>query len=134
MYRITTLGRTEVSNQTFYKSEARNYGVSSYEKIVSYAAEHDIDLEKAGDVFGLSNDEKDYVKLMMARDLYKNGMIDQGNILLNRVAETPGKSEDVNFAMNEIRSKKVFYQHREIEKPKIKALVKPGRRTIVAKK
>ncbi len=134
MYRITTLGRTEVSNQTFYKSEARNYGVGSYEKVVSYAAEHNIDLEEAGDVFGLSNDEKDYVKLMMARDLYKNGMIDQGNILLNRVAETPGKSEDVNFAMNEIRSKKVFYQHREMEKPKIKALVKPGRRTTVAKK
>ena len=128
MYKITTLGKTEINDKSFYGSETRNYGIRGYEEIIGYAAKFNVDIETAGDVFGLSDEQKDLVKLMQARDLYKNGLIKQGNVLLNRVEETRGKTEEVNEALREIRSKKNLYQYRELEKPKILAFVKPGRR------
>lgn len=128
MIKNTTVGVPETSNTVFYGSEARDYGIHVYESIVAYATENKVDLETAGTVFGLTDAQKDLVKLMQARDLYKNGLIKQGNILLNGVENTPDKSEQVKTVLNEVRNKKEFYQYREVEKPKVLAFLKPGKR------
>lgn len=128
MIKNTTVGVPETSNTVFYGSESRGYGIHVYESIVAYATENKVDLETAGTVFGLTDAQKDLVKLMQARDLYKNGLIKQGNILLNGVENTPDKSEQVKTVLNEVRNKKEFYQYREVEKPKVLAFLKPGKR------
>ena len=128
MTKNATIYAAETPSEVFYRSESRNYGVNKYNSVVNYAVDHSLDLETAGDVFGLTDEQKDFVKLMQARDLYKNGLIKQGNVLLNRVTETPDKSEEVMIALEEIRNKKEFYQYRELDKPKVLAFVKPGRR------
>lgn len=128
MVKNATVYAYETQNEVFYRSESRNYGVTNYNSVIKYAADYNVDLETAGDVFGLTDEEKDFVKLMQARDLYKNGLIKQGNALLNRVTETPNKSEEVVNALEEIRHKKEFYQYREVNKPKVLAYIKPGRR------
>jgi hypothetical protein len=124
----TKMGALETPNSVFYKSESKNYGVIGYEEVVQYAIECNITLEEAGNIYGLTDEQKDFVKLMQARDLYKNGLIKEGNIHLNKVEETPNKSKEVNMALDDIRKRKTFYQYREVEKPKILAFVKPGRR------
>lgn len=128
MIKNTTVGVPETSNTVFYGSESRDYGIHVYESIVAYATENKVDLETAGTVFGLTDAQKDLVKLMQARDLYKNGLIKQGNVLLNGVENTPDKSEQVKTVLNEVRNKKEFYQYREVEKPKVLAFLKPGKR------
>ena len=128
MIRNTTIGVPETSNTVFYRSESRDYGIRVYDSVVAYAVENKVDLETAGTVFGLTDSQKDLVKLMQARDLYKNGLIKNGDILLNGVEKTPDKSEQVQTVLNEIRNKKEFYQYREVEKPKVLAFVKPGKR------
>lgn len=128
MIRNATIYAEETPNETFYRSESKNYGVTKYNSVVKYAIDHNLDLETAGDVFGLTDEQKDFVKLMQARDLYKNGLIKQGDAHLNRVTETRDKSEEVMIALEEIRHKKDFYQYRETSKPKILAFIKPGRR------
>ncbi len=111
-------------DEVFYSKENDNYGLRNYQELISYAIRLNIDLETACEEFGLTREETDLVKLMYARDLYKNGMIKFGNVYFNNVKSLPNKSPVVVEFMQEIQRKKKFYQYRPVEKPKILGLAK----------
>jgi hypothetical protein len=115
-------------DEVFYSRESDNYGLRNYQDLISYAVRFNIDLDTACNEFGLTTEETDLVKLMYARDLYKNGMIKFGNIYFNNVQRLPQKSPVVTKFMHEIQRKKKFYQYRPVEKPKILGLAKVSTR------
>ena len=123
-----TIISKEYYDEIFYSKERENYGLRNYQELISYAIKLNIDLETACEEFGLTREETDLVKLMYARDLYKNGMIKFGNIYFNNVQKLPKKSPVVIEFMNEIQRKKTFYQYRPVEKPKILGLAKVSSR------
>lgn len=120
----------------FRMNERDNYGIKGVEKIKEYAAKHHMTMEEAFTGFNLTNEEKDMVKLIMAREYYEEGNFKDGNMYLNSVAETPGKTERVMKAMEDIRSKREFYQFRDevVENAPVYSIrysyhIKPGKRT-----
>ena len=119
----------------FRMNERDNYGIKGVDKIKEYAAKHHMTMEEAFTGFNLTNEEKDMVKLIMAREYYEEGNFKDGNMYLNSVAETPGKTERVMKAMEDIRSKREFYQYRDevIDNAPVYSIrysyhIKPGKR------
>lgn len=115
-------------SKEFIMNESYNYGINNIDDIKEYAAKNRVSLEEACNHFGLSNEKKDMLKLIIARDFFKEGNFEQGNIYLNNVAETRGKTEAVIDFMDEIREKKGFYQFRNDNKKKTLTYIKPGKR------
>ena len=100
--------------------------VPNFDKIIEYVREKKIDLETAGRELGLSNEQVDFIKLIYARELYKQGDIEKGNYYLNSVEKTSGKTSDVTRLLLEARTNKLFFQYRDNNKPKKLALIKTG--------
>ena len=114
-------------HKEFVHNESYNYGINNIDAIKDYAAINNISIEEAGKKAGLSNEQRDVLKLIIARDLYKQGMIEEGNKFLNTVDGTKNKSPLVRYFLNEVREKKKFYQFRG-DKPKTLVKLNPGKR------
>ena len=118
-YRKSYLKKSEIRPEdVFYSKEFKmddntDYGIKGVEKIKEYAVAHNMTLEEAFGGFNLTNEEKDLVKLIMAREYFKQGNFVQGNIYLNNVAETPGKTEKVMAVMEDLRCKREFLRYRD---------------------
>lgn len=119
-------------NQFNYKSERNVHidGLSlpNIDEIIDYIESKHIDLETAGKELHLTNEQTDIIKLIYAREFYKQGDIEKGNYYLNSVEKTSGKTSDVTRLCLEARSNKLFFQYRENNQPKKLSLVKTGRR------
>lgn len=102
--------------------------VDNFDKIINYIKENNIDLETAGKELNLSNEEIDFIKLIYAREFYKQGDIEKGNYYLNSVEKTSGKTSDVVRLCFEARTNKKFFQYREDNNPKKLTLIKTGNR------
>ena len=122
--------KVNVGNEAFYASERDTYGLDSFEDIIGYALQNKIDLVRACKDFGFDDEKIDLLRLIYARELYKDGMIKEGDVVLSSVDGSPKKTPLVKDVLNTVRSRKQFYQHRPVAKPQIKMLVRPGRRTI----
>ena len=122
-----------ISSDAFYVGESKTYGLEKVDLIVAYALENGIDLVTASREFGMTDEKIDLLKLVYARELYKDGLIKQGNVYLNSVEESPKKTELVNEVLSEVRRRRQFYQHRPVEKPEVKVLVRPGKRHRIEK-
>jgi hypothetical protein len=116
------------NDKLFYCKESEDYGLKNYGNIILYALRRKLDLDEACREYNLTREESDLVKLMYARDLYKNGLIKFGNIYFNNVEKLADKSPVVTEFMSEIQRKKRFYQHRPTEKPKVLGLVKVNKK------
>ena len=114
-------------HKEFAHSESYNYGINNIDAIKDYAAINNVSIEEAGRILGLSTEQRDLLKLICARDLYKQGMIEEGNKFLNVVDGTKNKSPLVRYFLNEVREKKRFYQYRG-DKPKTLVKLNPGKR------
>ncbi len=114
-------------HREFSKDEEYDFGIKDLAAMRDYAAINNMSIEEVGVKLGLSCEERDLVKLICARDLYKQGMIDEGNVFLNAVDGTKKKTPLVMAFMNEVREKKNFYQYRG-EKPRTLTYLKPGKR------
>lgn len=114
-------------HKEFAHNESYNYGINNIDAIKDYAAINGISIEEAGSILGLSTEQRDLLKLVIARDLYKQGMLEEGNRFLNAVDGTKNKTPLVRYFMNEVREKKKFYQYRG-DKPKTLVKLNPGKR------
>lgn len=115
-------------SKEFRMNENYDYNIKNINEIREYAALNRISFEEASNHFGLTNEQKDLAKLIIAREFYKDGNFEQGNKFLNNVAETKGKTARVQDFMEEIREKKEFYRYRADQKVKTLSYVKPGKR------
>ena len=98
------------------------------DEIIDFIQVNHLDIETAGKMLGLTDEQIDFIKLIYAREFYKQGDIDKGNFYLRSVEETSGKTSDVTRLCLEARTNKKFFQYRDNNNPKTLALVKPGKR------
>jgi hypothetical protein len=102
--------------------------VPALEEIIEYIQSNHLDIETAGKNLGLTNEQIDFIKLIYAREFYKQGDMEKGNYYLKSVEETSGKTSDVTRLCLEARTNKKFFQYRDNNQPKMLSLVKPGKR------
>lgn len=98
------------------------------DKIIEYIEANHLDLETAGKQLNLTEEQIDFVKLIYAREFYKQGDMEKGNYYLRSVEKTSGKTSEVTRLCLETRTNKKFFQYRDNNQPKMLSLVKPGKR------
>ena len=82
----------------------------------------------AGKEFNLTDEQIDFIKLIYAREFYKQGEIEKGDYYLKSVEESSGKTSDVTRLCLEARTNKRFFQYRDNNVPKYLSLVKTSKR------
>lgn len=116
------------SGREFKMNDKQNYGILNIKEIKEYAAKNGVTMEEAGNYFNLSNEQKDLLKLIVAREYFREGNFKQGAIYLNNVEETKAKTQKVREVLKEVRARRQFYQYKDEEKEKTLTYIKPGRR------
>ena len=101
------------------------------DELVDFIKENHLDIETAGKNFELTEEQIDFVKLIFARECYKQGDIERGNIYLKSVEEARGKTSDVTRLCLEARTNRKFFQYRENNEPIQLPVVKPGKRKVL---
>ena len=124
--------RKNYYNQFNYDSEKKVHidrlSIPNFDEIIGYIEKNQKDIETAGKELGLSNEQIDIIKLIFAREFYKQGDIEKGNYYLNTVEKTRGKTSDVTRLCLEARTNKLFFQYRDNNEPKKLSLIKAGKR------
>lgn len=125
-------GKNNNYNQFNYKSDKNvsidMLSIPNFDEIIGYMEKNQLDIETAGKELKLSNEQIDLIKLIFAREFYKQGDIEKGNFYLNSVEQTRGKTSEVMRLCLETRNNKKFFQYREDNKPRHLSLIKPGKR------
>ena len=134
--------RVEESMKEFKKSSSYNqYNVDmdrqvhidrlslpNLDKIIKAIEVNFYDLATAGKKFNLTDEQIDFIKLIYAREFYKQGEIEKGDYYLKSVEESSGKTSDVTRLCLEARTNKRFFQYRDNNVPKYLSLVKTSKR------
>ena len=110
------------------KEDFNKIKLNNIDEIMGYISMYDSDIETAGMEFDLSSEERDYIKLVLAEEFYKQGDIEKGNYYLNAVENSPNKSKKIIKFCEEVRKNKNFYQYREDNKPKKLTFIRTGKR------
>ena len=110
------------------KEEFKKIKLNNFEEIMDHIFMYDSDIETTGMEFDLSSEERDYIKLVLAEEFYKQGDIEKGNYYLNTVEISPNKSKKIIKYCEEVRKNKNFYQYREDNKPKKLTFIRAGKR------
>lgn len=92
------------------------YGIDNFLEINSFIIESGLDIETAGENFGLSLEEIDIIKLIYAREFYTEGNYDKGDIFLKSVERSKNKTAKTKKIFEEIKTNKRFYQNRKSDK------------------
>lgn len=90
-------------------------GIDDFAKINEYITNSGLDVESACQQLNLSHEEIDMIKLYYAREFYRLGEIERGNLFLQAVERSKGKSSKVQNLLSEIRKNRFFYQYRDID-------------------
>lgn len=110
------------------KEVSNEIKLNNIDEIMGYISMYNSDIETAGMEFDLSSEERDYIKLVLAEEFYKQGDIEKGNYYLNAVENSPNKSKKIIKFCEEVRKNKNFYQYREDNKPKKLTFIRAGKR------
>lgn len=96
----------------FYEMEEFNIDGIKLDQIDEYLLEHKLDLTELCELISLSREETMLVYLEYAKRYYMQGDMNLGDRFLNEVDECNDKTDYVKYVVEEIKSKRKFYQHR----------------------
>jgi hypothetical protein len=105
-----------------------NYGFSDLTKFINDAAKNNLSMEGAAEELGLTNKQRDVLKLLIAREYYKEGNIKEGDKYLNTVESTKGKDRETIKLVTELRNMKKFLKYSDDAKVKTLVHIAPGKR------
>ena len=88
-------------------------GIDDFKKISEYIISSGLDVESACQQLSMSQEQIDMIKLYYARELYRLGEINRGNLFLQTVERSKGKTSKVKNLLSEIRKNRFFYQYRD---------------------
>ena len=121
--------KEEKKSQIKNRTRENNYGINNFDEVIKFITENNIDIESSGIDLNLTEEERDIVKLIYAREFYKQGDLDNGDVYLNAVVKTPNKSPLVVSLIGELQKRKRFYKNSE-EKKLLITRVLPGKRKL----
>lgn len=128
------IGKTsEVETKPFVKMSLNDfdsmdsyYGINNFNEIKEYILLSDLDIDSACSELGLSLEQINIVKLLFARDHYKQEEYEKGDTLILSVEKSKNKNPLINQIIQELRVNKKFYKNRKETAPKGSAFtIKP---------
>lgn len=96
----------------FYEIEEFNIGRINLDQIDEYLLLHRIDLTELCRLINLSREETMLVYLEYAKRYYMQGDMTLGDRFLDEVDECNDKTDYVKYVIQELKSKRKFYKHR----------------------
>lgn len=119
-----------IKNEDFnFDDNEEYYGIEEFDQINAYIVESGLDVTSACQSMNASQNTINIINLIYAKEYFKQGDIEQGNLFLKEVAKQKNKSEIVIKILNEITKRKNFYQNNnENNEPKILQLIKPNKK------
>lgn len=101
-----------------YNDMDNYYGIEDFEKINDYIINSGLGVENACLELNLTIEQIALIKIIYARMFYSQGEITKGDLFLNSVEKSKGKTKKVISLLNQIRKNKRFYQNREMNSDK----------------
>ena len=92
--------------------------------LIALVKDGDIDFSSSLEQLNLSEEDKNYARLIYARDCYYVSLFDLGDKYLNMVEKSNAKNSDIISLIDELRKNKKFYQNRLDEERKRLVLIK----------
>ena len=108
----------DMDEYEFYDDMNDHYGIDVYEDVVALIDEEHKSIEEACLEFNLTAEDINIMKLIYVRNYYSERFYDKGDELYKEIERSTNKTSFVNSLMNEIRTNKKLYQHRESVKMK----------------
>lgn len=108
----------------FYEIEEFNIDGINLDKIDEYLIEHKVDLTELCKLISLSREDTMLLYLEYAKRYYMQGDIVSGDRFLNEVDECNDKTDYIKYVIQELKSKRMFYQHRSNKNIKTLSLEK----------
>ena len=110
--KITKLKNGLLNSKAVDFANRVNYNVNNLEEIITLYNNH-VSLDEACERYNLTDEEKDIVYLVVAKEYYHEGLEKLGDKYLKLVEKSSNKSKYVNYLINEIKKNKKFYLYRE---------------------
>lgn len=108
----------KMTQRDFNYSDVNNYyGIENFSEINAYIIESGLDVESACEQMGFTPEETDIVKLIYAREFYRQGNYDKGDLFLKSVERSKNKTKETRKIFEEVRKNKRFYQNRQGDTP-----------------
>lgn len=97
-----------------YNPDDSSFGrdFSFLDDLIALVKTGDMCFDLAIDNLGLSEEDKNYARLVYARDCYYIGSFDIGDKYIEKVLKSKNKNDDILVLLDEIRRNKKFYQNR----------------------
>ena len=112
---------TDMEVTDFYQDTLYDYG-AIFGFVIQYMEDTKKDILTVCKEFNLSLEDILIVYLNMAKTYYTQGDISNGDKFLNEVRRCKYRSDIVNSMMDEIQSKRKFYQYRDNSKKRVLSL------------
>ena len=91
------------------------YGINNFEEINQYIENSGLSVEKACEQLQFSQEQIDIIKLIYAREFYKQGSMKTGDAFLKAVEQRKEKSLKLKSILEEIRNNKKLYLKKQYE-------------------
>lgn len=101
---------SESENLDYYNAFS-HYGIENFDEINEYISESKLSIEQAVQQLNLSPEEMNIVKLIYAREYYRQRNFEQGDQLLKSFEKSKNRTKTTNKLCEEIRRNKRFYQN-----------------------
>ena len=93
------------------------YGIKNFPEINSYIEESGLDVENACMAMRMYSEQIDIVKLIYAREYYRQGNFERGDLFLKSYEKSKFKTDYTMKIFEEIGKNKRFYQNRSNKEP-----------------
>ena len=96
-----------------YKDIGDYYGIDNFIEINNYIIESNLDVESACEKFGLDKEKIDIIKLIYAREYYRQADYKNGDKFLKSVERSKNKTSETKKIFEEVRKNRLFYHNRQ---------------------
>lgn len=110
-----------------FNSDDNYYGID-FDEINNYIIESKMDVQSACESLNMSDEKTNIIKLIYAREYYRKGLFNLGDMFFNSVKKSKNRTKFVNKLLEEIRKNKQFYENRKNENSSLNLLsLKPNK-------
>ena len=98
--------------EDFHESKTFNLELDYLDDLVNLVLEDELELEDAMNKLGLDEENKNYIRLICARDCYYQKKYKEGDKYLLEVQKSPLKNRDIKRILNQVSQSRKYYKNR----------------------
>ncbi len=106
----------KMTQNEFNPTKEQNfYGIHNFEAINQFISNSSFNVDEACEQLNLTPEQIDLIKLIYAREFFKQGKEKTGNLFFKSVEKNKEKTKEIKRVLEEIRKNKKLYQNKQYE-------------------